>query len=181
MMPRFRGANHPQQVKSRGVREDIDSRATHWSTFRPLDKRFAFTIDVAASSTNTKCARFYTKEQNGLAQPWASERVWCNPPYSNIRQWLEKAWLEWHADPRPEVIVMLLPANRTEQGWWQDLVEPFRDRNNSPLRTEFIAGRIRFVRDGASAIFPNERPPFGCVLLIWDGSGAVVFGHPKLF
>lgn len=32
---------------------------------------------------------------------------------------------------------MLLPANRTEQGWWQRHVEP------------------------------NERPPFGCCLVIW--------------
>lgn len=44
-------------------------------------------------------------------------------------------------------------------------------RPGSPLSTEFIAGRIRFVRAGAPAIFPNERPPFGCVLLIWSGPG----------
>lgn len=62
---------------------------------------------------------------------------------------------------------MLLPANRTEQPWWQDLVEPFRDRAGSDLRTEFFRGRIRFVRAGAPAIFPNERPPFGVVILIW--------------
>lgn len=72
----------------------------------------------------------------------------------------------------PELVVMILPANRCEQGWWQTLVEPFRDRAGSPLRTEFIAGRTRFIRADASAIFPNERPPFGCVLLIWTTDGS---------
>lgn len=72
--------------------------------------------------------------------------MWCNPPYSNCGEWVEKAWAEQEA----ELVVMLLPANRTEQKWWQEMVEPFRDRPDSPLRTEFIAGRIRFITAAAS-------------------------------
>ena len=30
-----------------------------------------------------KAERFYTKEQNGLLQPWYG-RMWCNPPYGKI-------------------------------------------------------------------------------------------------
>lgn len=180
---RFKGANHPQQVKARGAREDVDARATHWSTFEPLDDRFMFTIDVAVSAENAKCARFVTAAENGLAVSWSGERVWCNPPYSNIGAWVEKAWAEWRKPEkeRPELVVMLLPANRTEQKWWQELVEPYRDRTTSPLRTEFIAGRLRFVRAGSAAIFPNERPPFGCVLLIWRGPQSGAQLQPKLF
>lgn len=63
---------------------------------------------------------------------------------------------------------MLLPANRTEQSWWQLMVEPFRDRADSPLSTEFLKGRIRFLKPGQTAVGPNQRPPFGCVLLIWQ-------------
>jgi hypothetical protein len=92
--------------------------------------------------------------------------VWCNPPYSNIRPWVEKAWAEWlHGDV--PLVVMLLPANRTEQGWWQDLVEPWRDRDGAPS-VEFLRGRTRFIAPGADGIGPNERPPFGCCLLIWE-------------
>lgn len=65
------------------------------------------------------------------------------------------------------VIVLLLPANRTEQRWWQDGIEPFRDRPHGPLRTEFIRGRTRFIAAGDTEIKPNARPPFGCVLCIW--------------
>lgn len=63
---------------------------------------------------------------------------------------------------------MLLPANRTEQGWWQRHVEPFRIRGE--IRVEFLAGRLRFLKPGQTEIKPNERPPFGCCLVIWGGS-----------
>ena len=65
---------------------------------------------------------------------------------------------------------MLLPANRTEQGWWQDHVECCRDKGRG-LTTEFIRGRTRFIAAGDTGIKPNARPPFGCVLLIWSAPG----------
>lgn len=159
----FAGKNHPQQVGERGADDATDDRATSPETFGTLHARFGFTVDVAASATNAKLPRFFDRDTNGLMQPWAGERVWCNPPYSDIRPWVEKAWSEDGA-----TVVMLLPANRTEQGWWQDLVEPYRDRAGSPLRVEFLRHRLRFIAPGAERIGPNERPPFGCVLLIWE-------------
>lgn len=66
-----------------------------------------------------------------------------------------------------DLIVMLLPANRVEQAWWQDHVEPFRDRPDSPLRVEFLRGRMRFDRPGWTKPTKGDRPPFGCCLLIW--------------
>ena len=152
---------HPQQ----GYNEAVDDRATTWEDFTPLDRRFRFTIDVAASAENAKCDRFYTRDDDGLGQSWAGERVWCNPPYSVIPPWVEKAWSEAaHAD----LIVMLLPANRTEQRWWQDLVEPRRGLPESRLHVEFLPGRMRFVAPGAQMVRANERPPFGCCLLVWN-------------
>lgn len=160
----FKGQNHPQQRFKRGADDTVDDRATTPEVFQPLRARFGFSIDVAASPANAKCDRYYTVDDDGLAQSWAGERVWCNPPYSDIRPWVGKAWAEEEA----ELVVMLLPANRTEQGWWQDLVEPHRDRPGSRLRTEFFRGRLRFIKAGRTEVGPNERPPFGCVLLIWN-------------
>lgn len=159
----FRARNHPQQVGARGVDLGADDRATTDEVFAPLHERFGFTIDVAASASNAKLPRYFDADADGLSQPWGGERVWCNPPYSDVRPWIEKAWAEGS-----ELVVMLLPANRTEQGWWQDLVEPYRDRPGSPLTVEFLRGRIRFLAAGADAIGPDERPPFGNVLLIWS-------------
>lgn len=160
----FKARNHRQQVLVRGASAAVDNRATTPETFAPLNERFGgFTIDVAASADNAKCARFFTHEDDGLIQSWAGERVWCNPPYSDCGSWVEKAWLEEDA----ELVVMLLPANRTEQRWWQAMVEPFRDRADSRLRTEFLPGRLRFIAHDKDRVEPNERPPFGCVLLVW--------------
>lgn len=166
MLVGFKAQNHPQQTKYAGSRRHVDDRALPAEDFAPLHSRFKFTIDVAAASHNAKLPRFYSIENCGLKASWVGERVYCNPPYSNVRPWVEKAWREVNA----ELIVMLLPANRTEQGWWQDLVEDRRDRHGSPLRTEFLPGRLRFLKPGQEAIGPNERPPFGCVLLIWKAN-----------
>lgn len=161
----YRPNNHPQQVARRGANPEVDDRATAPEVFGPLHERFGFTLDVAASPDNAKCERYYTPTDDGLVQPWGGETVWCNPPYSNIADWVAKAWTEHR---KALGIVMLLPANRTEQAWWQDMVEPYRDRPDSPLRAEFLRGRLRFIRVGQNEIGPNERPPFGCCLLIWS-------------
>jgi len=128
-----------------------------------------FTLDVAAAAHNAKCERYFDLETNGLSQSWAGERVWCNPPYSAIEPWVRKAWAE---APLTRGIVMLLPANRTEQKWWQGLVEQRRDRPGSGLSVEFLPGRMRFIKAGALEVGPNERPPFGVCLLIWEGGSA---------
>lgn len=175
----FNAMNHPQQIGKRGPRPEVDDRATSPEVFGPLHERFGFTIDVAALPHNAKLTRYYTPFENGLVQPWAGERVWCNPPYSSIEPWIEKAWWEWQdglirnesdslvRSPRPELIVMLLPANRTEQGWWQRQVEPHLRSRSSTFQVEFLSGRLRFIAHDATEIKPNERPPFGCCLLIW--------------
>jgi phage N-6-adenine-methyltransferase len=162
-LTKFGAKNHPQQVEKRGADLDVDDRATHPVYFQPWHERFGFTVDVAAAEHNARCERYYDRETDGLAQSWAGEVVWCNPPYSDIAPWVRKAWAEHQA----ATIVMLLPANRTEQSWWQLMVEPFRDRPRSPLSVEFLPGRMRFLARGQTAIGPNERPPFGCCLLIW--------------
>jgi len=154
----FVARTHPQQ----GYNEQVDDRATTWEDFTPLHERYRFTVDVAASERNTKLPRFYTRADDGLAQSWASERVWCNPPFSSIRPWVEKAWAETVAD----LVVMILPANRTEQGWWQELIEPRRDQGGR-LATRFYPGRWQFVPFDDDVIRPNSRPPFGIVVAVW--------------
>lgn len=186
----FKGKNHPQQIDKRGELDEVDDRGTDPELFAELNERFGpFTLDVAAAPHNAKCKRYYTKEHDGLLLPWSGV-VWCNPPYSTklLRAFVEKAWSELERDdevavrgvtvPRPSRIVMLVPANRPEQDWWQDLVEPYRDvrshwvgRNHTlpmTLRVEFLRGRRRFIMPGETEIKPNQRPPFGVALLIWE-------------
>jgi phage N-6-adenine-methyltransferase len=160
----FKAKNHPQQTRYAGSAKHVDDRALPQDDFEKLNSRFQFTVDAAAAAHNTKCKRFWTEENSGLEHSWQGERIYCNPPYSAIEPWCVKAWSE----PKAELIVMLLPANRTEQGLWQKHIEPFRDRAMSRLTTEFLPGRMRFLKPGQVVIGPNERPPFGIVLCIWE-------------
>lgn len=153
----FKARNHPQQK----AKASVDDRGTTLEVFASLHERFGFTIDACATASNAKLPRYWTPDDDGLAQDWAGQRVWCNPPYSNIGAWVEKA-----ATSGAELVVMLLPANRTEQGWWQTHIEPYRDRGRG-LRVEFLPGRMRFIVPPAETVQPNDRPPFGCCLVIW--------------
>ncbi len=161
----FKARNHPQQKAN----AKVDDRATPPEVFDPLHERFRFTIDACALPHNAKLPAYFTPEHNGLEQSWAWQRVWCNPPDSNIEPWVIKAKSEYAA----HLIVMLLPANRTEQGWWQRHIEPNRDRPGGP-RVEFLPGRLRFIAHDDDQIRPNARPPYGCCLVIWPAAAAAL-------
>lgn len=167
----FKAQNHPQQLRLRGAHDGVDDRCTPDDLWNGWHEEFAFTLDAASSHTNAKCERHYTLEDDGLAQPWRGERVWCNPPFSACPQWVEKAWYEI-TDGGCPLVVMLLPGNRTEQGWWQTMIEPFRDQPAALLSTRFIARRINFATPGNPDAKYHSSAPFGCVLLVWRAGNA---------
>lgn len=52
----------------------------------------AFDLDVASppgGPWHVPCDRYYTAEDDGLAQPWPG-LVWCNPPYSKFAPWADR-------------------------------------------------------------------------------------------
>ena len=158
----FSARNHPQQA----VRDYVDDRRTPADVFVPLMARHQFTLDAAASAANALCPKFYTRETDGLLWSWRGERVWCNPPFSRLEPWVAKAWREIRDGC--ELVVMILPANRCEQKFWQQHIEPYRDNgphDGATLTTRFLAGRARFAAPDAPVPHKGDRPPFGCVLL----------------
>jgi phage N-6-adenine-methyltransferase len=163
----FAAQNHRQQVGKRGALDKVDDRRTPRSLFDPLNEEFEFTLDAAASVDNALTDHYYDLASDGLVSPWYDHNVWCNPPYSDIRPWAEKAALEMASPDGPGVVVMLLPANRTEQGWWQDIIEP--QRRAGRIETRFLRGRLRFdTPDHDYTAQPKgNRPPFGVCLVIW--------------
>ena len=173
----FKPKNHPHQVTASGADDETDDRHTPARIYDPLHAEHGFTLDVAAAAHNAKCPRYFDLEADGLAQPWTGEIVWCNPPYSDLGAWTRKALYEvQHGCPK---VVMLLPANRTEQRWWQETLEPLRDKPGTGVTTRNLPGRPKFgTRDNPHGIHretgrgPNgERirktsSPFGCVVVV---------------
>lgn len=68
----------------------------YWQTpieiFNALDREFGFWLDAAASESNALCAHYLTEMDDSLNSEWTSYgAIWCNPPYSDIGPWVEKA------------------------------------------------------------------------------------------
>ena len=120
---------------------------TPWPFFLRMNEEYGpFDLDVCATPTNTKCERFYTKQDDGLLQSWEGNSL-MNPPYGReIGRWIKKATEEVRENA--EQIVCLLPA-RTDTSWWHEYVEP----HAAAIR--FIRGRIRFEGARHSAPFPS--------------------------
>jgi phage N-6-adenine-methyltransferase len=102
------------------------SASDEWGTppayFAKLNRRYGFTLDPCATADNAKCVLFFTKEQNGLAQDWGRHRVFCNPPYREIRKWARKCF---EASQGGALVVLLVPV-RTDTRWFHDWVHSVR-------------------------------------------------------
>jgi phage N-6-adenine-methyltransferase len=121
-----------------------------WETpqdfFDRLDAEFNFTLDPSCTAETAKCRKFYTTKEDGLAQSWEGETVYCNPPYGRvIADWVRKAYEE---SRKPfTTVVMLLPA-RTDTKWFHGYIY-------GKAEVRFIPGRLKFGGSPYNAPFPN--------------------------
>lgn len=134
----------------------MSSETDQWSTpqdlFDELDAEFGFQLDVCADQANAKCERYFTEEDDGLAQDWTGT-CWMNPPYGEvIGDWVAKAKA---AAEQGATVVCLVPA-RVDTSWWWD--------NCRYGEIRFLKGRLRFGGAETSAPFP---------------SAVVIFGRPE--
>lgn len=133
----------------KGRKALFSHQSDEWETpqdlFDSLHKEFHFTLDVAATKANTKCPHFFDKKKNGLIQIWDNVN-WCNPPYSEISLWVERAFM---AHCYRKTTVMLLPS-RTDTRWFHEFI--YRTHR---VEIRFIKGRLKFVGAKSSAPFPS--------------------------
>jgi phage N-6-adenine-methyltransferase len=135
----------------------FSSRSDDWETpqnfFDKLNSEFGFQVDAAASPDNAKCAVFFTKQMNGLAQEWSGKVVFVNPPYGKqMSKWMQKAFESSLAG----ATVVCLVHSRTDTRWWFEWVQ-------GKAEVRFVRGRLKFGDGKQSAPFPSAvviyRPP----------------------
>lgn len=120
-----------------------DLWATPQDFFDELHDEFGFETDVCASVENAKCKRFFTKEDDGLAQVWSGV-CWMNPPYGReIGHWM---WKALQSAKLGATIVCLVPS-RTDTAWWHDYATKGEIR--------FVRGRLKFGGNKNAAPFPS--------------------------
>lgn len=138
------------------------AKSVEWGTpqalFDELDAEFDFSLDVAASDQNKKCAKYFTIEDNGLEQDWSKDTCYMNPPYGNdLREWTKKALEE---SENGAVVVGLLPV-RSDTRWFHDYV-----LHKAEVR--FIKGRVKYDT-GEDEPMPATFPS---MVVIWRKKGA---------
>lgn len=124
-------------------------RRQSWQTppefFDRLHAVHGFTLDGASEPGNGLLRRASTAE---VPLSWAGERVFCNPPWSQIPPFVELA-------ATADFAVLLVPA-RTNCRWFHRALE-------LGAHVEFFKPKLRFV--GAPHVSPVD-----CVLLVFDNA-----------
>ena len=129
----------------------FSSKNEVWETpqglFDALDSEFHFTLDPCALRSNAKCEKFYTPDDDGLAQDWGGEIAYVNPPYGRkIAEWVRKCSIE---SKKPNTTVVALLPSRTDTRYFHDYIY----RKVKEVR--FIRGRLKFGGSQHGAPFPS--------------------------
>lgn len=122
-------------------------RSQTWRTphdfFLKLDAEYNFTLDGAGTHETALIRRFVSPSD--IFVTWRGERVFCNPPWSNIPPFVELA-------AEADLAVLLVPA-RTNCRWFHRALE-------LGASVRYFAPKLKFV--GAPHVSPVD-----CVLLVF--------------
>ena len=139
--------------------------------FNNLNREFGFLADMACTFENRLCPIGFDESINSLSFNWsdrclclnssiAAKYVWCNPPYSNISPWVDKA-IEAQLDGLG--IVMLLNQD-TSVGWFYKALKYASEiRYITGSEKEgggFSGGRLAFIDENGKPASGNNKPQF---------------------
>lgn len=146
-----------------------DEWETPQELFDELNKEFNFDIDLCATRENSKCDAYYVDYLNANYIDW--DVGFMNPPYSNPKPFIEKAW----EDSKHCKIVCLVKCDPSTKWWatfWQYVPNiPRGYRGSKPgCEVRFFPKRIKFTPpkgwEGRAS-----SPSFPSALLIFDRRG----------
>ena len=116
------------------------SKSDKWQTppeiYDPLNAEFKFNFDPCPIN-------WKEGDKDGLKIEWGSS-TFCNPPYSNVSKWIEKAYTEYK---KGKTVVMLINAITDTIAFHKYIY------NQAEIR--FIKGRIKFINPSE----PHKRQP----------------------
>lgn len=137
-------------------------------------------LDVCAQAQTAKAAAFYCLADgaDGLALPW-SPLNWCNPPFSDIEPWIEKAMQEAE---RGNTTYMIFPDN-PETAYCRASFLMASEIFHMPFRMRFTRPDGSEFRDTKGAI---ASPKFATRLVIFAPNRktprpAVDYWDPRLY
>lgn len=148
--------------------KETDLWETPKDLYEELDKEFKFDIDLCADENNSKNFNYmddYLTNSLGyrseaILQPgehWTDYYVnaFMNPPYSNPKEFIRKAYYE--SQNSDTVIVMLLKCDPSTS-WWAIFWDYKSNKPKPGVEVRFLPKRLKFERrgiPGGSANFPS--------------------------
>lgn len=158
-----------------------------WQTpdelFEELNIEFNFDIDLCATKENSKCEDFCSNYLSNVIENRNSNCIgyfqdeikrevsghkintaWMNPPYSNPKPLLEKAW----EDSKHCKIVILVP-NTIKTTKYMDMLDEHEGHKTfrkwrKGLEIRDLSRRTAFIHTEKQ----SSSPSFGCMLLVMD-------------
>ena len=108
--------------------------------FSQLNDIYDFTVDAACMSNNKKTDKGFCVDQgmDGLKSSWRGHRVFCNPPFSQKKEWIQKAIGEVEQGGCP-ICVMVLPLNCMSTIFFFDLVL------KAGYQYDIVKNRVQFL------------------------------------
>lgn len=113
---------------------------------KALDAEFRFTLDPCPLNPQFDPA----VDQDGLELDWNGQRVYCNPPYSQILPWVEKAFAS------SALTVFLLPC-RSDTEWFHKLLDRHAEIRFMRKRMDFVSLDKRRIHPAESSVVATVR------------------------
>lgn len=110
--------------------------------FIHYNRIFDFEIDAAADSKSSLCSFYFGFDnpsenmKDGLKASWSNVRIFCNPPFSNKKEWIEKADFEVQDNDCP-ICLMVLP-NCIDTKIFNKVIHKRYYWEHLPFRVSFI-------------------------------------------
>ena len=109
-------ANHMADRLSRYLQLDYDTRDWQFirSEFEAIQAELGqdFDIDACADPAgfNSQLAWFWSSRESCLEKSWQGKNVWCNPPFSRIKEILQHFLHQWSLSPGDTSATFVVPA-----------------------------------------------------------------------
>lgn len=145
-----------------------DCSQTPWYLIRALERIEGrkFDLDVCALAATAKAKRYYSLDERGedcLDLDWSALN-WCNPPFSHITPFVEKAAVE---AKKGRTTYMIMPAS-PETGYVR-LTKKLADTViEMPYRIQFTRANGEPFLDGKGKA---QSPQFSCLIAVFTPLG----------
>jgi transcriptional regulator with XRE-family HTH domain len=156
LAPRVRRRAAERSYWGQGDKDDRDSRFTPADFMDDIYGAFGeIDIDPCGHILSPVVARrriLLSEGGDGLREDWSGNTAFVNPPYSQLLQWLRRAYEQWHAG-NVATVICLIPV-RTDSAWFQETLSADAD-------IFLLRGRVRFLNSRGQ----RQHTPFSLMLL----------------